>query len=117
MNTRLRQASPRRADGHGWENRTRCESRQLALWERWRLAGEFRFLAPDQPAGRQRSQEVHGESEPAAKRRAGDCAPYPGSANRLDVSFGNHARPVPLTFHRAGARPRCFQRFHRGTIA
>ena len=30
-------------------------------WERWRLAGEFRFSAPDWPAGRQRSQEVYGE--------------------------------------------------------
>ena len=30
----------------------------LNPWERWRLAGEFRFLAPDWPAGRRRSQEV-----------------------------------------------------------
>jgi hypothetical protein len=28
-------------------------------WERWRLAGEFRFSACDWPAGRRRSQEVH----------------------------------------------------------
>ena len=31
-------------------------------WERWRLAGEFRFSVPDWPAGRRRSQEVHGGS-------------------------------------------------------
>jgi hypothetical protein len=32
-------------------------------WERQRLAGEFRFLAPDWPTGRWRSQDVHaGES-------------------------------------------------------
>jgi hypothetical protein len=30
-------------------------------WERWRLAGEFRLSAPDWPAGRRRSQGVHGE--------------------------------------------------------
>ena len=30
-------------------------------WERWRLAGEFRFSAPNWPAGRRRSQEIHGE--------------------------------------------------------
>ncbi len=29
-------------------------------WERWRLAGEFRFSVPGWPAGRRRSQEVHG---------------------------------------------------------
>jgi hypothetical protein len=28
-------------------------------WEYWRLAGEFRFSAPDWPGGRRRSQEVH----------------------------------------------------------
>ena len=31
-------------------------------WERWRLAGEFRFSFPDWPAGRRRSQEVYEES-------------------------------------------------------
>jgi hypothetical protein len=30
-------------------------------WERWRLAGEFRLSAPDRPAGRRRSQGIHGE--------------------------------------------------------
>jgi hypothetical protein len=29
-------------------------------WERWRPAGEFQFSASDQPAGRRRSQNVHG---------------------------------------------------------
>jgi hypothetical protein len=29
-------------------------------WERWRLAGEFRFSVPDWPAGRRCSQEVQG---------------------------------------------------------
>jgi hypothetical protein len=37
------------------ENRQWCSS-----WERWRPAGEFRFSAPDWPAGRRRSQEDHG---------------------------------------------------------
>jgi hypothetical protein len=32
-------------------------------WERWRLAGEFRLSAPDWPAGRRRSQEVHVKGE------------------------------------------------------
>jgi hypothetical protein len=36
-------------------------------WERWRLAGEFRFSAPDWPAGRRRSQEVHGKKKSAFK--------------------------------------------------
>ena len=31
--------------------------------ERWRLAGEFRLSAPDWPAGRRRSQEVHVKGE------------------------------------------------------
>ena len=30
-------------------------------WERWRLADEFQFSAPDWPAGRRRSQEAHGK--------------------------------------------------------
>jgi hypothetical protein len=29
-------------------------------WERWRLAGEFRYSAFAGPAGRRRSREVHG---------------------------------------------------------
>jgi hypothetical protein len=30
-------------------------------WERWRLAGKFRFSAPGWLAGRRHSQEVYGE--------------------------------------------------------
>ena len=30
-------------------------------WERWRLAGEFRFLASNWPAKRRRSKEVNAE--------------------------------------------------------
>ena len=46
-------------------NRVRCEppNRGASSWERWRLAGEFRFSPPDWPTGRRRSQVVHGEGD------------------------------------------------------
>jgi len=39
-----------------------------SFWERWRLAGGFRFSVPDWPAGRRRSQEGHGKGTVAPVR-------------------------------------------------
>ena len=47
----------------------------LTSWERWRLAGRFRFSAPDWPARRQRSQKLrHGSRVQSANPNA--CKPH-----------------------------------------
>jgi len=67
--------SPACVDGAASARRRPVAARHPS-WERWRLAGEFRFLAPDWPAlwnngcnstgpaRRRRSQEVHVKGQP-----------------------------------------------------
>jgi hypothetical protein len=90
-------------DGRGHQKKFADANTLRSSRERWRLAGKFRFLAPDQPTGRRRSQGVQGGStsfaargdastlrsgataedgRPTGTRRGTETAPY-----HLDVSF------------------------------
>jgi hypothetical protein len=70
-------------------------------WERWRFAGEFRFSAPDWPAGRQRSQEVHSELNHDAKglARAADVIVEPWRfKTRLHLLMSENHRAAAMRF-------------------
>ncbi len=53
----------------------------------WRLAGEFRFSAPDWPAGRRRSQEVHGKEANVYEHECLTPSRSPFGGER-ELSFG-----------------------------
>jgi len=80
-------------DGRGHQKKFADANALRSSRERWRLAGEFRFLAPDQPAGRRRSQEVLGGSEIAATFDGGSFTPLQHNPGFKNFGFHGVAHP------------------------